>query len=72
MAYLILANQFQLKLMYWKCSNPNCNGNRRDKVSLRTACIKNFKLKITKTRTGCQCEGYLYYCENLNLSAGWT
>jgi len=25
--------------MYWKRSNPNCNGNRRDKVTLRTTCI---------------------------------
>jgi len=32
-----------------------------------------------KTRTGCQREGYLYYCENLNWAAkkldwaaGWT
>jgi len=23
-----------LKLIYWKYSNPNCNGNRRDKVAL--------------------------------------
>jgi len=36
------------------CSNPSCNGNRRDKVALRTTCIKNVKFKIIKIRTGCQ------------------
>jgi len=34
--------------------NPNRNGNRRDKVALKTICIKNGKLKIVKMRTGCQ------------------
>jgi len=32
----------------------NCNGNRHDKVALRTTCIKNIKFKIIKTKTGCQ------------------
>ena len=40
--------------MYWKCSNPNCHGNRRDKVAPRTTCIKNVKFKIIEIRTGCQ------------------
>jgi len=39
--------------MYGNRSNPNCNGNRRDKVSLKTPCIKNVKFKIIKIRTGC-------------------
>jgi len=30
---------------------------------------KNFKLKIMKTRTGCQRVRYLYYCEILNWAA---
>jgi len=48
-------------------------------VALRTTCIKNVKLKIVKTRTGCQYTGYCYYRENLiwaaqnlNWAAGWT
>jgi len=28
------------------CSNPNCNGNRRDKFALKTTCIKNVKLRL--------------------------
>jgi len=36
---------------------------RRDKVALRTTCIKNVKFKI-KIRTGCQYVGYLYYSGN--------
>ena len=32
----------------------NCNGNRRDKVVLRTTCIKNVKFKLIKTRSGCR------------------
>jgi len=31
--------------------NPNCCGNRRDKVALRTTCIKNVKFKIIKIKT---------------------
>jgi len=34
-------------MIYWKRSNPNCNG-RRDKVALRTTYIKNFKSKVSK------------------------
>ena len=55
--------------MYWKCSNPNCHGNRRDKVAPRTTCIKNVKFKIIEIRTGCQYVGYFYYNENLTGSA---
>ena len=55
--------------MYWKRSNPICNGNRRDKVTLRTTCIKNVKIKIIKIRTGFQYVGYFYYSENLNWGA---
>jgi len=38
--------------------NPNCNGNRRDKVALKTTCIKNVKFKIIKIRTGCHLSVY--------------
>ena len=51
--------------MSCKSSNPNCNGNRRDKVALRTICDKNIKFKIVKIRTNCHV-GYFYYSENLN------
>jgi len=47
-------------------SNPNCNGDRRDKVALRTTCTKNVKFKIIKIRTGCQYVRYFYYSENVN------
>ena len=40
---------------------------RRDKMALRTTCIKYVKFTII-TRTDCQYVGYLYYIENLN----WT
>jgi len=44
--------------MYWKRSNPNCNGNDClapiNKVELSTACIENVKFRIIKIRTGCQ------------------
>jgi len=49
--------------------NPNCNGNRRDKVALKTTCIKNVKFKLIKIRTGCHYIGYFYYSENLNWAA---
>ena len=55
--------------MYWKRSNPNRNGHRRDKVGPKTSCIKNVKIKIIKIRTGCQYIGYFYYSENLNWAA---
>jgi len=51
------------------CSNPSCNGNRRDKVVLRTTYIKDVKFKIIKIRTGCQYIAYFYYSENLNRAA---
>jgi len=38
-------------------------------VALRTTSIKNFKLKIVKTRTGYQYTGYCYYRENLIWAA---
>jgi len=40
-----------------------------DKRALRTTCIKNFKFKIIKLRTGCQYLGYFYYSVNLNWAA---
>jgi len=48
---------------------PDCSGSKRDKVVLRTTCIKNVKLKIIKTRTGCQYVGYFYYSKSLNWAA---
>jgi len=48
--------------MYWQRSNPNCNDNRRDKVAMRTTCIKIVKFKIIEIRIDCQ----YYYSENLN------
>ena len=41
-------------------SDPNCNGNRRVKVVLSTACIKNATVKIIKTRISCQHVGYFH------------
>jgi len=69
--------------MYWKRSNPNRYGNRRDKVALKTTCIKNVKFKIIKIRTDCQYIGYFYYSKSLDWAsqnlrlghmrpAGWT
>ena len=55
--------------MYWKRSNPNGNGNRRDKMAPKTTCIKNVKFKIKKIRTSCQYAGYFYYSENLTWTA---
>ena len=55
--------------MYWKRSNSNCNGSRRDNVALRAACIINVKFKNIKIRTGCLDIGYVYYSENLNWAA---
>jgi len=42
---------------------------RRDKVALRTICIKNVKFKIIKITTGCQYMGYSLYSEDLNWTA---
>jgi len=60
-------------------SNPNSKGNRRDKVALKTTCIKNVKFKFIKMGTGCQDVGHFYYSENLiwaaqifDWAAGWT
>jgi len=55
--------------MYWKRSNPNCSGNRRDEVELKTTGIKKVKIKIIKIRTGCENVRYFYYGENLNWVA---
>ena len=66
---LILANCIKLKLMHWKHPNPNCNSKRRNKVALRTTCIKNVKFKIIKVRTGCEYVRYFYQSENLNWAA---
>ena len=44
--------------MYRKRSNPNCNGTRRNKVALKTTCIKKVKFNIIKIRTGCQYIGH--------------
>jgi len=52
--------------MYWNRSIPNRNGNRRDKVALRTTSIKIVKFKIIEIRTSCQYGGYFYYNENLS------
>jgi len=62
-------NFVKAKLMSWKRSNPKCNGNRRDKVALRTACNKNVKFKIIKLRTSFQYVEYFYYSQNLNWAA---
>jgi len=56
-------------LMYWKRWNRIRNGNRRDKMALRTTCIKVVKFKIIKIRTGWQCVGYFYYNEHLHWVA---
>ena len=53
MTYFDLS-KLKFKLIYWKLSNPNCSGNRRDKVVLRTTCIKNVKFWILKIRTSCE------------------
>jgi len=59
--------------MYWKRSNSNGNGKRRDKVALRTTCIQNVKFKIIKMKTGCQYTyiyvGYFYYTKDLHWAA---
>jgi len=55
--------------MYSKSLNPNCSGNRHDKMALRTTCIKNVKFKIIKIRTGCQYVGYLHCNRYLNWAA---
>ena len=52
--------------MYWKHSNPNCSGSRRDKVALRIACNKNIKFKIIKIRTSCQYVGYFTTAKTLS------
>jgi len=36
---------------------------------MKTNCIKIFKFRIIKIRTGCQYIGYIYYSENLNWAA---
>ena len=51
------------------CSNPNCSGSRRDKVALRTTCIKDVKFKSIKIRTACQHVRKFYCNKNLNWAA---
>jgi len=46
--------------MHSKRLNPNCNGNRRDKVALKTTFFKHVKFKNIKTRTSCQYASYFY------------
>jgi len=36
--------------MCWKRSNPNCNGNRRDKVALRNTCIKKCQIQYYQNK----------------------
>jgi len=48
MAYLDLSKLNLVKLMSWKCLNPNCNGNRHDKVALRTTCNNIVKSRLLK------------------------
>jgi len=55
--------------MYWKRSTPIRNVNRRDKLVLRTTCIKYIKFKIIKTRAGYEWVEYFYYSENLDWAA---
>jgi len=50
-------------------SYPICNGNRCNKVVLKTTRNKNVKFKIINIRTGCQSIGDFYYSENLNWAA---
>ena len=69
MAYFDLSKLNFAKLISWKRSNSNCNGNRRDKAVLKTTCNKNVKFKIVKIRTSCQYVGYFYYSKNLNWAA---
>jgi len=40
MAYFDLSKLNVAKLMCWKRSNHNCNGNRHDKMALETSYIK--------------------------------
>jgi len=54
MAYFDLSKLSLAKANVLKASNPNCHGKRRNKVALRTTCIKNVKFKIIKIRTGCE------------------
>jgi len=62
--------------MYRKRSNPNCNGTRRNKVALKTTCIKKVKFNIIKIRTGCQYIGHFLQrkpklgAQNLRLGRG--
>jgi len=37
--------------------NPNCKGNKRDKVALMTTSFKNVKFKVIKIGAGCQYVG---------------
>jgi len=52
--------------MYWKRPNPNYHGKQRNKVALKTTCIKNVKFKIIKIRTGCEYVRCFYHSENIS------
>jgi len=58
MTYFDLSKLILAQISVLKRSNPNCSGNTRDKVALRTTCIKNVKFKIIELRTGCHYGGY--------------
>jgi len=52
-----------------KVFESHCNGNRCDKMALRTTLSKMSNSKWSKTRTGCQYVRYFYHSENLNWAA---
>ena len=54
--------------MYWKRSNPNCNGPDMIKWHWGPPASKMSNSRLSK-RTGCQYVGYFYYSENLNWAA---
>ena len=69
MAYYDLSKVNLTSTNILEVCEPNSSGNRRDKVALRTTCIKNVNFKIIKTRTGCQYVGHFYYSGSLNWAA---
>jgi len=48
MAYFDLSKLNSVYANALKSSNPNCIGNRRDKVALKTTCITNVKFKMLR------------------------
>jgi len=65
---LTLANKIELKVMYRKRSDPNCNGQGMIKRHWRPSASKMSTSRLLR-RTGCQYVGYFYYSENLNWAA---